>query len=78
MKNWAYYPVIVQIERLRERMGALDGTPAHEIQPNRYENGSLVRKNVHIARIKRLHALELKASKYLTEDFERFIARTGF
>ena len=78
LKNWAYYPVIVQIERLRERMGASDGTPAEQIKPNRYKNGSLVRKNVHNARIKRLIALEQQASILLTEDFERFIAKTGF
>ncbi len=62
MKNWAYYPVIVQIERLRERMGASDGTPAEQIKPNRYRNGSLVRKSVHNKRILRLINLEKRAS----------------
>tara|TARA_R110002096_G_scaffold23733_2_gene75437 strand:- start:111 stop:347 length:237 start_codon:yes stop_codon:yes gene_type:complete len=78
LKNWAYYPVIVQIERLRERMGALDGTPADQIVAGRYANGSKIRANVHNKRILRLINLEKRAAALITEDFERFIAKTGF
>ena len=70
-------PILVQITKLRARMG--DNTsPANEIMAGRYANGSKIRPNVHNRRILRLKTLEKRASAILVEDFERFIARTGF
>ena len=77
MKNHLLQPILVQITKLRARMG--DHTsPAAEIVAGRYDNGSKIRASVHNRRILRLINLEKRASILLTEDFERFIAKTGF
>jgi|TARA_R110001632_G_scaffold104702_1_gene213753 hypothetical protein len=52
--------------------------PADQIVAGRYANGSKIRASVHNRRILRLINLEKRASILLTEDFERFIAKTGF
>ena len=77
MKNHLLQPILVQITKLRARMG--DNTsPANEIVAGHYANGSKIRPNVHNKRICRLIKLEKRAAAILTEDFDRFIARTGF
>ena len=53
-------------------------SPAAEIVAGRYANGSKIRANVHNRRILRLIKLEKRAAALLTEDFERFLAKTGF
>ena len=77
MKNHLLQPILVQITKLRARMG--DNTsPAAEIVAGRYANGSKIRTSVHNRRILRLINLEKRAAALITEDFERFIAKTGF
>lgn len=77
MKNHLLQPILVQITRLRARMG--DNTSAaNEIVAGRYPNGSKIRANVHNKRILRLINLEKRAGILLTEDFDRFIKKTGF
>jgi hypothetical protein len=77
MKNHLLQPILVQITKLRARMG--DNTlPANEIMAGRYANGSKIRPNVHNRRICRLIKLEKRAAILLTEDFDRFIKKTGF
>ena len=77
MKNHLLQPILAQITKLRARMG--DNTsPAAEIVAGRYANGSKIRANVHNRRILRLIKLEKRAAALLTEDFERFLAKTGF
>lgn len=77
MKNHLLQPILVQITRLRARMG--DNTsPANEIMAGRYADGSKIRANVHNKRILRLINLEKRAGILLTEDFDRFIKKTGF
>ena len=77
VKNHLLQPILAQITILRARMG--DNTsPAAEIVAGRYANGSKIRANVHNRRILRLIKLEKRAAALLTEDFERFIAKTGF
>ena len=53
-------------------------SPAAEIVAGRYANGSKIRANVHNRRILRLIKLEKRAAALLTEDFERFLVKTGF
>lgn len=77
MKNHLLQPILVQITKLRARMG--DNTsPANEIMAGRYADGSKIRANVHNKRILRLINLEKRAGILLTEDFDRFIKKTGF
>ena len=77
MKNHLLQPILVQITKLRARMG--DNTsPAAEIVAGRYANGSKIRASVHNRRILRLINLEKRAAALITEDFEQFIAKTGF
>ena len=77
MKNHLLQPILAQITKLRVRMG--DNTsPAAEIVAGRYANGSKIRASVHNRRILRLINLEKRAAALITEDFERFIAKTGF
>ena len=77
MKNHLLQPILAQITILRARMG--DNTsPAAEIVAGRYANGSKIRANVHNRRILRLIKLEKRAAALLTEDFERFLVKTGF
>ena len=76
MKNHLLQPILAQITILRARMG--DNTsPAAEIVAGRYANGSKIRANVHNRRILRLIKLEKRAAALITEDFERFLAKTG-
>ena len=77
MKVHLYYPVITQIERLRERMGD-NISPADDIVAGRYPDGSKIRRAVHLKRISRLKKLENYASELLTEDYARFIRKHGF
>jgi len=76
MKNHLLQPILAQITKLRARMG--DNTsPADQIVAGRYANGSKVRASVHNRRILRLIKLENRAGALLTEDYQRFIAKTG-
>lgn len=77
MKNHLLQPILVQITRLRARMG--DNTsPADQIVAGRYPNGSKIRANVHNKRILRLKNLEKRAAVILTEEFQTFISKTGY
>ena len=77
VKNHLLQPILAQITILRARMG--DNTsPADQIIAGRYPNGSKIRANVHNKRILRLINLEKRAGILLTEDFDRYIKKTGF
>jgi hypothetical protein len=77
VKNHLLQPILVQITKLRARMGDYT-SPADQIVAGRYSNGSKIRASVHNRRILRLINLEKRAASLITEDFERFIAKTGF